>query len=811
MSNRFNSLDQQTQNILFAILQFQRDIPGQISLQIREEMMGITVTVSQILSRLEDERQATHDLHLQTRSALLEEICKRNKTRYKISDEIVSGIEMLSVSRCAEDRLRDEVGMAILKCLTYDEMTNRFEDVDEAHPETFEWAFSAPAEDQSWSDLSYWLRGGDGVYWVNGKAGSGKSTFMKHLLDDRFSRLHHFLSDWANGSPFLIATFFFWCNGTKLQKSQLGFLRALLYQVLHNYPRLIPIVLLQHWSQFYSMRLQGTTLPSRLRWKLADFKQAFGVLSTQSTMALKICLVVDGLDEFEGDDDDYEGIGAFFRDITDSKQIKVLLSSRPLVVFEDLFGKGPNLKLQNLTYRDIEKYVHDKFSVNTAFSSLARREPEAAPALLREIVEKADGVFVWVKLVVRNLLSGLRNRDDLVELSEKLQRLPREIKPLYKRLFELIEPYERWASRAIQVLRCNRKICNISSDDVYGVDTHVKPITISEFLLAMSEDAHNSLVESMTRERFQLKCEETRLRLTARCAGFLEVTNIPGTFLMGPNSLIDYFHRTAKDFLESEDVWATILSETENTDFNPCVTLMGSSLWYIRVQVAFSEQSASYFIYDNVEASQQVRSFMAYAIHADPHIPSRRTQTSLIDQLDDLVSKYDKGGQWLYDLIPCLKGRYKLLEVSTLLGLKGYVRDKLNMSTRAQLENTTNSLLYFVLSDACVVGGLMFRDFQMLSLLLEFVADQKSTSPALVDTLKGAQHRFAQLRKRAEDCPEIDSKHVHELHVRIGKFLSAEQPPLIGQRSNTKRLAGAIEDTAETSTKSAKLRKKDKW
>jgi hypothetical protein len=236
------------------------------------------------------------------------------------------------------------------------------------------------------------------------------------------------------------------------------------------------------------MRIQESALPSRLSWKLAQFKQAFGILSTQSTLALKICLVVDGLDEFEGDDDVYGGLGAFFRDITDSKQIKVLLSSKSLVVFEDLFGNGPKLKLQNLTYQDIEKYVHDKFSLNTAFGNLARREPEAAPELLREIVEKADGVFVWVKLVVRNLLSGLRNRDDLVELSGRLRRLPREIKPLYKRLFELIESYERWASQAIQVLKCNRDICDNSSDDVHGVNMHGN--------------------------------EETRLRLTARCAGF---------------------------------------------------------------------------------------------------------------------------------------------------------------------------------------------------------------------------------------------------------------------------------------------------
>jgi hypothetical protein len=45
-----------------------------------------------------------------------------------------------------------------------------------------------------------------------------------------------------------------------------------------------------------------------------------------------------------------------------------------------------------------------------------------------------------------------------------------------------------------------------------------KHITISEFSLAMSEDTDISFIESMTREKFQLKCEETRLRVTARCA-----------------------------------------------------------------------------------------------------------------------------------------------------------------------------------------------------------------------------------------------------------------------------------------------------
>jgi hypothetical protein len=74
-------------------------------------------------------------------------------------------------------------------------------------------------------------------------------------------------------------------------------------------------------------------------------------MGRQTTIKLKICFVVDGLDEFDGDDSDYEEMGELFKDVTDSAHIKVCLSSRPWVVFEDLFNRCLNLKLQNLTYQ----------------------------------------------------------------------------------------------------------------------------------------------------------------------------------------------------------------------------------------------------------------------------------------------------------------------------------------------------------------------------------------------------------------------------------------------------------------------------
>jgi len=801
-SAQFNSLDKQTQHILSAILQIHDNIGSKVSQQINKEITGITITLSQILSRLGPTSQEPHKLHLQNRHAILDAICNREDIPHPKAQEVIAGIELLNVSEFSEQRLRNKVQTTILEYLKYEEMTNRFEDVTEAHPETFEWAFSAPAEEQSWSDLSRWLKEGDGVYWVSGKAGSGKSTFMKHLVDDEQKRLHKLLRIWARDSPLCIATFFFWNGGTSLQKSQSGFLRALLFQILNEYreqyPELIPFVFPMEWLTLYSREIAWSngehewTLSFPIIWKVAHLKKVLRSVSNQTIMPLKICFVIDGLDEFDADDDEYEALGAFFQDITSSKNVKVCLSSRPWVVFEDLFSGSPNLKLQNLIYRDIEKYIHDKFYQNNAFQKLISRDSAAARGLLAEIVEKADGVFLWVKLVVRTLLNGLRNRDDLSDLWEQLRRLPRELKPLYNHLFGLIEPYERWASQAIQILRCNRDLCNAPSDR-FKLNQSVGPITISEFLFAMSVNLPISSIDNMTRREFQLKCEDMKLRLTARCAGFLEVSSVPGTSVMGPTSLINYFHRTAKDFLESDEIWAKLISETEGTDFDSSVALMRSYLWYIKTQIVFSAELAENFIYKDVEAAPQAVAFMACAVRADPHVPSRGMQTNLIDQLNDLICNYDKGGNWLYSLVPHLQGRCTLLEISTLLGLKGYLRDKFTNLHESQLKSTATSLLRFVLSNV-TVSNFLFRDVEILSLLLESVSNGGSSYREISNTLQAAQHRLLQFRKCSGDLFQSELHCIQSLESRIEEFLHPMQSSLGPQSSPTKRQAEEIED-----------------
>ena len=60
--------------------------------------------------------------------------------------------------------------------------------------------------------------------------------------------------------------------------------------------------------------------------------------------------------------------------------------------------------LQDLTFDDIRLYIDDKLNANRRFLQLALQVSEEAPALVHEIVTKADEVLLWVKLVIKSVL-----------------------------------------------------------------------------------------------------------------------------------------------------------------------------------------------------------------------------------------------------------------------------------------------------------------------------------------------------------------------------------------------------------------------
>ena len=75
-----------------------------------------------------------------------------------------------------------DVESQLISSLGYPEMHDRDSRIHDAFSKTFEWALQDRSGSVPQHHFLQWLRCGDGVFWVSGKAGSGKSTLMKYLL-----------------------------------------------------------------------------------------------------------------------------------------------------------------------------------------------------------------------------------------------------------------------------------------------------------------------------------------------------------------------------------------------------------------------------------------------------------------------------------------------------------------------------------------------------------------------------------------------------------------------------------------------------
>ncbi|KAE9362882.1 hypothetical protein N431DRAFT_490327 [Stipitochalara longipes BDJ] len=574
-SARFDSLDEQTQFIISSLLEQNKTILLEFdssTARVREQNSVFMQTVSQMLCRLKHSNQ---DAHLRTRTMILDELI-RDKMIHE-EPEIFTTFEMLNVSDDRESTIRTSVQAKVLQCLYYLTMTNRYQDLILAYPKTFEWIFhNASIENLPWSNFVDWLQTGSGLYWINGKAGSGKSTLMKHIVDAE--QTHRYLRIWAGESPICFLTFFFWNSGLSEQKTQQGLLRSLVFQILDEYPELIPLALPDLWSKTYSDTINGGfKLPTEMwSWSNIQLMFALKVLVAQLRIPLKLFFAIDGLDEFEGDHND---VVELFDELAAAPNVKICISSRPWVLFQRRFSKEPQLRLQDLTYKDIELFVSGKLGANKEFQFLAAESPNDVEPLIYEIVKRANGVFLWVRLVVKSLLTGIQNRDDFSMLQRRLQLLPSELEPLYKHFLTRIESvYLSWASKAFQIVHCWQSIRNppfgsvvliAKEDELHG---GLRPLTLKSFTFAISEDFNLSCARELSAKDFATRCRDTEIHVAARCGGLIEVSH--STYDGQAQSTVRYLHSTVREFLEREEYWMRFLQYAIN--YNPYVMLMKS-------------------------------------------------------------------------------------------------------------------------------------------------------------------------------------------------------------------------------------------
>ena len=391
------------------------------------------------------------------------------------------------------DSSEKEYQRRYLESLWFPEINAREEGIKEAHKSTYLWIFQA-AEDSAlrWSDFNQWLRSGNGVYWISGKAGSGKSTLMRYVCDS--GRTRPYLKAWSAPMQCMMVTYFFWNPGTEMQKTFVGLYRSLLHQILSQIPHLILIIESRNRHMDFNSRLIAT-------WTDARLKTLLFTAIEEVSKSHNLCFLIDGLDELT---EDHEDLVAFIRNILLFERIKVCLSSRPLRIFRDAFGSSPMLRLEDLTKNDIRTYVR---------ASLEKETSQQISGLAEDIVRRAEGVFLWASLVTREVRRGLANEDSLDTLRKRIDSLPTEIEGLYTHMLKKIDHVHR-----NMAARCFKSALEPSFQrfDLMGLS------------LALHEEQDNSPLGffKLTLEETLGLCQQSKRRLPTICAGMLEINEV---------------------------------------------------------------------------------------------------------------------------------------------------------------------------------------------------------------------------------------------------------------------------------------------
>lgn len=319
--------------------------------------------------------------------------------------------------------------------------------------------------------------------------------------------------------------------------------------------------------------------------------------------------MIDGLDELDGD---CAELASFLLGILEARpNVKMCLASRPWLVFEDAFRRRPSLRMEDLTKKDIQRFASEKLGEHPMFAQLREIDDDGAKVLIDEVTEKSAGVFLWVRLVVKSLLEGLRDGDTLEDLQARLLLLPQDLEALFKKILDDLDPaYFEEASQLLQIVRASHMSQN---EVILGNKDHLpsennprqyerdnrSPLTLLTLSFAR-EDRERALLEEFSKPldggQKLYRAETTRRRVASRCKGLLEVSNFKKD---GPDAKVQYLHRTVRDFLHEASA-QNILLTGSTTDFDPHVALCAALIRHTKAIRPTEEDSSGMYTFESL-------------------------------------------------------------------------------------------------------------------------------------------------------------------------------------------------------------------
>ncbi|KAK1522324.1 uncharacterized protein CCOS01_10036 [Colletotrichum costaricense] len=422
-------------------------------------------------------------------------------------EELATNLKKLAEEVKHQGKIRE-----ILKSLRFPEMIERRIEIPKAYGDTFEWIFEESAD----VNFASWLQSSRGIFWITGKPGSGKSTLMKLISGHEHTAA--LARAWADNKKLIVASHFFWGIRSGLQSSQEGLLRALLFQIMMQCPDIIHDV--------FPERYEGS-IADLDPWTIEDLSNGFKRLGAMQSLKYRILIFIDGLDEYKGEPED---LMKFLKDVAQSPDIKICCASRPWPVFTKYLGNSSTrIHMDQLTADDMATYVRDALGQHQHYQSLLRSHESEAIELIESILRKSEGVFFWVSLVIKSLLRGMENDDDIGTLRERLSELPSDLDKYFRRMLSSIDRVYRDA------------------------------VSVTFSMLLVADTAIPASQEIDDSPEFAQKVLRKKENVLAQCCDLIQCWEVDGTPTFG--SRIGFLHRTVVEFLQqsSGDQWRSPL------------------------------------------------------------------------------------------------------------------------------------------------------------------------------------------------------------------------------------------------------------
>lgn len=289
-----------------------------------------------------------------------------------------------------------------------------------------------------------WELGSDNApkcFWLSGQPATGKSILTAHVVD----HLENCNYD---------CSYFFFKDGDKTRSTIAALLRSLAYQMA--------LVNIKIREELLAMIRAGETFDKendRTIWRTVFVTRIFRIEVQQPHF-----WVIDAIDECSN----HSGLFSLISKVDKKFPLRVLISSRPSVPIERFFNQEKILfSSLETSSKESKADIRMLLDVRTEY---LMRDDDFRKDLVEKILDKSDGCFLWVALVLKELETTHGEH----QIQELLRGVPTGMDELYTKVLDKLSSDAKNKSIAKAILR--------------WVVCAIRPLTITELSEALRLD-----------------------------------------------------------------------------------------------------------------------------------------------------------------------------------------------------------------------------------------------------------------------------------------------------------------------------------